>query len=96
MTDDDLADILDQLIFDLAHGGSQKEIYETLAPCLESSQQRAVFSELCSWIFSTEGVLFTLYQPLLSQRAVAQDQDHMQGIVINDTSCKYRPGLFCI
>lgn len=67
MNDDDLEDILHQLIVNLAHGGSQKEIYTTLAPYLESPQQQAVFSELCSSIFSTQGVLTSLYQPLLSQ-----------------------------
>lgn len=93
MDDNDLADILNQLIVDLAHGGSQKEIYGTLAPYLESPQQQDVFSELCSWIFSTEGVLSKLYQPLLSHRAAVGDQDNMQGIVVSDTTRKYRPSL---
>lgn len=70
--DDDFADILHQLIFDLAQGGSQKEIYGTLSPYLASPQQHTVFSELCSWIFSTEGVLSSLYQPVLSQDNVVK------------------------
>lgn len=72
MDDDHLADILHQLIVNLAHGGSQKEVYGTISPYLESPQQHAVFSELCSWIFSTEGVLSSLYQPLLSQDNVLE------------------------
>lgn len=90
------ADSLHQLIVYLAHGGSQKEVFGTISSYLESPQQYAVFSELCSWIFSTEGVLSTLYQPLLSQLAAAKSQDNMQGIVVRGTTCKYRPRLFGI
>lgn len=82
MDDDDLKDILHQLIVNLAHGGSQKEIYGTFAPCLESPQQHAVFTELCSSIFATEGVLSSLYQPLLSQ-------DNMMEIGLDANERKY-------
>lgn len=90
LDDEDLADILHSLTLNLTHGGNQKQIMETFAPCLESRQQHAVFSELCSWIFSTQGVLSSLYQPLLSECAALGNRDNMEGIVTPAAQCKYR------
>lgn len=87
--EDDLADMLHHLIGNLARGFSQKEIYRTVAPCLRSSQQHAVFSEVCSWMFATEGVLSTLYQPLLSQHTAGEEYSNMHGLEANVTQCKY-------
>lgn len=90
LDDEDLADILHDLILNLTHGGNQKQIMEIFAPFLESRQQHAVFSELCSWIFSTQGVLSSLYHPLLSEYAAVGDRDNMERIVTQAAECKYR------
>lgn len=90
LDDEDLADILHDLILNLTHGGNQKQTMEIFAPFLESRQQHAVFSELCSWIFSTQGVLSSLYQPLLSTCASLGYRDNREGIVIRAAQCKYR------
>lgn len=87
--DDDLADMLHHLIGNLARGYNMKEIYRTVDPCLKSQQQRAIFSELCRWIFSTQGVLSTLYQPLISQNAEAEDQNTMEEVVVQANEGKY-------
>lgn len=91
--DDDFGDIKENLIVNLTHGATQKEMLGTVAPCLESPQQHEVFSELCSWILSNQGVLSTLYQPLLSEYTAVGRKDDMQGIVDQATECKYRQDL---
>lgn len=91
--DDDFGDIVQNLIISLTHGGSQKQVLGTVAPYLESPQQHEVFSELCSWMFSTQGVLSTLYQSRLSEYTAVGMKDGMLGIVGKATEREYRQDL---
>lgn len=90
---DDLGDIMQNLIVNLTHGGSQKEVLGAISPCLESPQQHEVFSELCSWISSTQGVLSTLYQPRMSEHTAVGMKNGMPEIVGQATECEYRQDL---
>lgn len=75
----------------LSDGYTQKEMFSTAAPLITSPRQHAIFSELCSWMFSTAGVLPNLYPYLLPQYAAEGDQYDMQRIKANAIECKQWP-----
>lgn len=80
--------MFDYCLENLSNGYTQKEIYSTAAPFVTSPRQQAMFSELCSWMFSTAGVLPNLYPQLLPQYAAEGEHYDMQRTEANATECK--------
>lgn len=72
----------------LSDGCTQKEVFSTAAPLITSPREHAMFSELCSWMFSTAGVLPNLYPQLLPQYAAEGEDYDMQRTETNATECK--------
>lgn len=88
LDESDLAEMLPDLIDKSDSGRTQKEMYRIVAPGFDPPQHYAVFSELCSWMFATEGVLSNVYRPLLSQYAAKAGNDSMQDTVGSATERK--------
>lgn len=92
LDDDALAEMLPVLMDNLSCGRTQKEMYRIVAPSFDPPQRYAVFAELCSWMFATEGVMSKLYRPLLSQYATETTDDSVDGA----TGRKYSARLLSI
>lgn len=90
----ELTKMFDCCLQNLSNGCTQKEIFSTAAPFVSSPKEHAMFSELCSWMFSTAGVLSNLYPNLLPQYAAEGDHYDIQRIEPSAVECKYWPGFW--